>query len=68
MQVDASPESIAAVKILEDTGECTFGVFLGPRIRPVFFVSRSHQPYEEHYYSFVGEVACRRWVINYCRK
>ena len=65
MQADDSPQSIEAVQKLESTGDCTFDLSLdGPRLRPVFFGSRSNQPYEEHYHSFVGEVACGHWAIS----
>ena len=61
MQVDDSPQSIEAVQKLENTGDCDFDLSLdGPRLIPVFFGSRSNQPYKEHYHSFVGEVAYGR--------
>ena len=60
---------MAGVQLLEETEECTFDLSLdGPRLRPVFFGSRSNQPFEIHYHSFVGEVACGRWVISCCRR
>ena len=60
MQADDSPQCLKAVQILENTGDCLFDLYLGgPRLRPVF-LSRSNQPYEEHYHFFVGEVACGR--------
>ena len=54
MQADDSPTSVAAIPLLEDKGECT------PRLRPVLFGTRSSQPFEIHYHSFIGEVACGR--------
>ena len=69
MQADDSPQYIEAVQKLENTGDCAFDVSLdGPRLRPVFFGSRSNQPYEEHYHSFVGEVSYGRWAISCCNK
>ena len=60
---------MAAIRLLEETGECTFDLSIyGPRLRPVFFGSRSNQPFEIHYHSFVGEVACGRWAICCCRR
>ena len=38
MQADDTPQSVAAIKLLEETGECTFDLSVdGPRLRPVFF-------------------------------
>ena len=69
MQADDSPQSIEAVQKLENTGDCLFDLSLDePRLRPVFFGYRSNQPYEKHYHSFVGKVACGRWAIICCRK
>ena len=69
MQADESSQSLVALKLLEDTGEYTFGFSLdGPRLHPVFFGSRSNQTFEVHNHSFVGEVACRRAAISCCRK
>ena len=43
MQDGDSPHSLAAVKVLEGTGECAFDVSLNiPRLRSVFFGSRSN--------------------------
>ena len=45
MQADDSPQSIEAVQKLENTEDCDFVLSLdGPRLRPVFFGSRSNQP------------------------
>ena len=69
MKADKSPQSLAELTLLEATGKCTFDLSLdGPRLRPVFFGSRSNQTFEVHYHSFVGEVACGRWSISCCRK
>ena len=69
MKADESPQSLAALTLLEATGECTFDLSLdGPRLRPVFFGSRSNRNFEVQYHSFVGEVACGRWAISCCRK
>ena len=69
MQADDTSQSVATVRLLEGEGECTFDLSLdGPRLRPVFFGSRSNQPFEIHYHSFVGEVACGRWAICCCRR
>ena len=54
MQADELPQSLAALTLLEATGECTFDLSLdGRRLRPVFFGSRSNQTFEVHYHSFV---------------
>ena len=59
MQVDKSPQSLAALTLLKDTSKCTFGLSLGgSRFRPVFFGSRSNQTFEVHYHSLVGKVTC----------
>ena len=69
MQLDASSGSIAEMKHLEDTGGCFFDLSLdGPRLRPALFGSRSNLPYESDFHSFVGEIACGRWIIATCRK
>ena len=69
MQADETSQSVADIQLLEETGECTFDLSLvGPRLRPVFFGSRSNQPFEIRYHSFVGEVACGRWAISCCRR
>ena len=69
MQADESPQSLAVLTLLEDTGECIFDLSLdGPRLRSVFFNSRSNQTFEVHYHSFVDEVACGRWVFSCYRK
>ena len=61
MQADNSPQSVAAIQLLEYTYECTFGLSLGDlRLRPVYFGSQSSRPFELHYHSFVSEVACGR--------
>ena len=69
MQADDTSQSVATVQLLEGKGECAFDLSLGgPRLRLVFFGSRSDQPFEIHYHSFVGEVACGRWAISFCRR
>ena len=61
MQTGDSPQSLIAVKLLEDTDNCAFDLSLdGTQLRPVFFKSRSNQSFEENYYSFVDDVACGR--------
>ena len=66
MKTDDVSQSLAVIQLLEDIGECTFDLsFDGPRLWPVLFGSRSNQPFEIHYHSFVGEVACGRWAISY---
>ena len=65
MEADDSPQSLKAVKTLENTGDSMLDLSLdGPRVWPFFSESRSNQSYEEHYHSFVGKVACGRWAIN----
>ena len=69
MKADKSPQSLTELTLLEATGKYTFDLSLdGPRLRPMFFRSRSNQTFEVHYHSFVGEVACGRWSISYYRK
>ena len=69
IQAGNTSQSVDAVQLLEETGECTFDLSLdGPRLRPVSFGSRSNQPFEIHYHSFVGEVACGRLAISCCRR
>ena len=69
MQADESPQSLAVLTLLEDTGECIFDLSLdGPRLRCVFFNSRSNQTFEVHYHSFVDEVVCGRWAFSCYRK
>ena len=61
IQANDTSQSVAAVQLLEETGECSFDLSLdGPRLRPVFFGSHFNQLFEIHYHSFVGEVACVR--------
>ena len=68
MQADDSPQLLVALKVLDDTGECTFDLTLdGPQLRSMLFGSRSNQT-EEKYHSFVGDVAFGIWVIFCCRK
>ena len=69
MQPDNCSESIQALAILEESGDCTFELSLkGPRLHPVLFGSRSNLPYEMNYHSFVGEIACGRWSIAHNRR
>ena len=43
MQVDESPQSLAALTLLKDAGEYTFDLSLdGPRLHPLSFGSRSN--------------------------
>ena len=68
MQLDNSPESIAAIETLQSTGQCLFDQILsGPRLMPVLFKSRSNLVHEKYYHSFVGEIACGRWSISRLR-
>lgn len=54
MQADDSPQPLAALTLLEKTGEYTFDFSLdSPRLRPMFFGSRSNQTFEEHHHSFL---------------
>ena len=69
MQADDTSQSVASVQLLEGKGECTFDLSLdGPRLIPVLFGSWSNQPFEVHYHSFVGEIACGRGAISCCRR
>ena len=65
MQPDNLSESIAAIKIVESTGECLFDLTIsGLRFMPVLFNSRSNLVHEKDYYSFVDEIVCGRWAIS----
>ena len=47
MQADDSPQLLVALKVLDDTGECTFDLTLdGPQLRSMLFGSRSNQTEE----------------------
>lgn len=67
MQADYSPQFLVALKVLDNTGECTVDLTLDcPLLRFMLFGSRSNQT-EEIYHSFVGDVAFGIWVIFSCR-
>ena len=52
-------ESIAAINLLLETGECNFDITRGgARLRPTGFESRSYLSQENKYHSFVGEASC----------
>ena len=69
MHPDDSPDSLAAITHMAVTGKCLFDISLdGPRLRPVLFGSRANLSYERNYHSFVGEVACGRWITAAYRK
>ena len=54
-QADKFPQSLVVLTLLGDTGKCTFDLSLdGPRLRLVFFDSRSNQMVEVHYHSFIS--------------
>ena len=59
MQTDDTSQSVTTVQLLEETGEYTFDLSLDdPRLRLVYFSSRSNQHFEIHCHSFVNEHAC----------
>ena len=61
MQPDDYSASLATIKHLSFTGECSFELSLDkPRLRPVLFGSRSNMTYERNYLFFASEVACGR--------
>ena len=69
MQPADDEESIAATKLLKETGECKFDLCMnGARLKPIFFGSRSCNDMERKYHSFTGEGACGRWAIGQNRK
>ena len=69
MQPDDSLNSLASITHLAVTSQCLFDVSLDdPRLLTVQFGSRSNMSYKRDYHSFVGEVACGRWIIATCRK
>ena len=65
---DSATSKDATIKLLE-TGVCDFDLTLkSPRLRPICFKIRSNRDYEEHYHSFVGEIACGCWAIAHLKK
>ena len=61
--------SIAATKLLLETGEDTFDLTRGVvQLRPTDFGSHSWTLQESKYHSFIGEAACGRWAIGQNRK
>lgn len=55
MKHHESPQSLAVLKLINNTSECTFDLTLdGPRLRSIFFGFRSSRPFEEYYQYFVG--------------
>ena len=68
MQPGDSLDSFASIDHSAATGEYLFDISLdGPRLRHVLFGSRANLSYEHNHHSFVGEVACGRWIIVACR-
>lgn len=68
-QPDDSPLSLKAITKLQSTGECDFDLTMkGPRLRPIAFGSRACLNTEQHFHSFVGEIACGRWAIAQNKK
>lgn len=62
IKANESPQSLAVLKLLKETVECTFNILLdGPWLRPMLFGSQSNQTFIKHYQTFVGEVSCGRW-------
>ena len=58
VQPDNSPDFIAAIKHLEYTGDCFFGLTLSDlRLMHALFTSRSNLDHEKDYHSFVGAIA-----------
>ena len=69
MHADDTSQSVDSIQLLENKGVCIFYLSLdGRQLRPVFFGSRSNQPFEIHCHYFVGEVACERWAISCYRR
>ena len=69
MQPNNLPESIAAIKHLESTGEYIFDLTLsGPRLVSILFNSRSNLRHKKYYHLFVGEITCGHWAISRLRK
>ena len=64
MQSNDSPASIATLLHLHKRDAYLFDSSpKWPRLHPINVYSRTNLPFEENYYSFVGEVACGRWGI-----
>ena len=56
IQLDNSPESLAAVKHLHSTSEYIFDrTSSNLRLIPIFIISHSNFDHERYYYSFVSE-------------
>ena len=69
MQPDDSDNSKATTINFLETGVCDFDLTLkSPRLRPICFNFRSNKDYEVHYHSFVGKIACERWVIAHLKR
>ena len=67
MKSDDYPTSSTHIKDLATTGKILFDIsFDEPILRTILFGSRENMPYERNCHSFVGEVACRRWIITAC--
>ena len=65
MQPNDDNESIAATKLLRDTGECKFELTKnGARLKPIAFGSRACRDNEVNFHSFTGEAASGRWAIS----
>ncbi len=69
MQPASDEKSLAALKVLEETGVCEFDLSMtGARLQPLAFGSRACTPMESHFHSFVGEVASGCWAIAHNKK
>ena len=69
MQPSNDAESIRATEILRKPGEYVFDLTRnGAHLRPTGFGSRCCLEQEKKYHSFVGEAACRIWVISQNRR
>ena len=64
MQPDTSKNYSAAANHLQFIGEYLFDrTSFGPRLMPVFFISRFDFDHERDYDMFLGNIAYGRWAI-----
>ena len=69
MQPSRDDASLAAVKLLLETGENKFDLTTsGERLLPLAFGSRACNDSEQHYHSFVGEAGAGRWAMGQNKK
>ena len=69
MQPDDSKKSCTATASLAKDQDCDFDTTLkGARLQQIKFQSCQYLEQEQHYHSFVGEVATGQWAIGIFQK